>query len=91
MNKYIFDVPFPKPISEKEYWEKQAKFEKLKPLKKCCGDCAIKTGFYTSMADSLKKQPIELQKRVAEAWFCHNAPNRGCAGVIKYLNLDQTP
>lgn len=63
-----------KTINESEYWEKLSKFgDKLPKLKKRCGDCAITTGFYTEHAESLKQESKDIQQKVFERWFCHNA------------------
>ena len=72
-------------ITEEEYWESVAKGRKVEPLTKACGDCAITTGFYMPHAERLKQQPKEVQDKVADTWFCHNACNRGCGGLRKFL------
>ncbi len=72
-------------ITEDEYWESVANGTKVKPLTKACVDCAITTGFYLPLAERLKRQPKEMQDKVADTWFCHNACNRGCGGIRKFL------
>lgn len=72
-------------ITEDEYWNMKSKEKEVIPLKKTCIDCAITTGFYIEMADSLKKQPKYIQEKVSNTWFCHNSCNRGCAGIRLYL------
>lgn len=73
-------------ITEEEYWENFANNNKVEPLNKPCGDCAITTGFYLPYAEQLKKQPKEVQDKVADTWFCHNNCNRGCGGLREFLN-----
>lgn len=73
-------------ITETGYFESIANGTKVKPLDKPCGDCAISTGFYTLYAEALSRQSKELQEKVADTWYCHNACNRGCAGLRKFLN-----
>lgn len=73
-------------LSEENYWKSQASMgQKVEPLSKPCGDCAISTGYYVDHAESLSRQPEETQKAVLEKWFCHNDCNRGCKGVRNYL------
>jgi len=72
-------------ITEDEYWDMKSKEKEVIPLKKTCIDCAITTGFYIEMADSLKKQPKDIQEKVSKTWFCHNSCHRGCAGIRLYL------
>lgn len=56
----------------------------LIPLPKPCRDCAITTGFYTPIASTLSLLPAdEVDARCLE-WYCHNNPNRACAGNIVY-------
>ncbi|MGD9728324.1 MAG: hypothetical protein AB7R40_23715 [Nitrospiraceae bacterium] len=56
----------------------------LKPLKKPCHDCAITCGFYTPVAATLSLlTDDEIDERSLQ-WFCHNHPNRACAGNIAY-------
>jgi uncharacterized protein YcbX len=72
-------------IKEDEYWESVAKGRKVVPLIKPCGDCAVTTGFYSEFAEKLKFQPKETQEKVMDTWFCHNACNRGCAGIREFI------
>ncbi len=63
----------------------------LKPLGKPCHDCAVTCGFYEPLAASLSLLPRdEIEKRSLE-WFCHNHPNRACAGQIEYQRRMSTP
>jgi hypothetical protein len=71
--------------SDDEYWKMIAQGRKVEPLKKPCGDCAITTGFYLEYAEMLRKQPIEIQNKVLDTWYCHNSCNRGCAGIRNFL------
>lgn len=57
----------------------------IEPLKKPCHDCAVVTGFYGEYADGLAKEPADVQNRVMDTWFCHNACNRGCAGIREFI------
>jgi hypothetical protein len=71
----------------KDYWESQASRPNVvKPLNKCCSDCAIKTNYYTQHARSLLDQPKDVQDAVLDRWYCHNNNNRGCAGVREFIN-----
>lgn len=51
-----------------------------------CHDCAITTGFYDPLVEELSKQPLDIQKKCAERWWCHNNGQRACKGVSEYLN-----
>lgn len=88
MQYNIPDVVIPE-ITEKEYWSNVAQRRQVEPLTKTCHDCAIATGFYLPFAEMLKKQPIEIQRKVAATWFCHNDCSHGCAGIQKFLNLNK--
>lgn len=81
-----FDLPEIQEITEREYWDGIANGRTVEPLKKACGDCAIETGFYLPLAEGLKRQPKEVQDKVADVWFCHNACNRGCRGLRDFLD-----
>lgn len=59
----------------------------LKPLGKPCHDCAVVCGFYTPYTDILAQQPLDVQRRVAERWDCHNHHDRACRGNIDRLGL----
>jgi hypothetical protein len=72
-------------LTEEEYWQGIAIKPQVRPLTKPCADCAIETGFYLELAQSLKRQSKELQEKVASTWFCHNNCNRGCRGLIEFL------
>lgn len=67
------------------FWDFHIKQRKVEPLSKPCKDCAISTGFYTEIADELKKENKETIDAVVDTWFCHNNCNRGCAGVREYV------
>jgi hypothetical protein len=67
------------------FWDFHIKQRKVEPLSKPCKDCAISTGFYTEIADELKKENKETIDAVVDTWFCHNNCNRGCAGVRDYV------
>jgi hypothetical protein len=56
----------------------------LKPLGKPCHDCAITCGFYTPYAAALSLLPKDEINRRSLEWFCHNHPDRACAGQIEY-------
>lgn len=86
--KYIFPKIVLPEITEEEYWDNMAKTPKVEPLTKPCGDCALTTGFYIPYAKNLKKQPKEVQDKVADSWFCHNNCNRGCAGLREFLKTE---
>ena len=79
----IIETEIPKKFS----WDYAIRDGKLRPLKKPCHDCAITTGFYTEHADLLKLEPLEVQNKVLDNWFCHNNCNRACAGAIEYLKI----
>jgi hypothetical protein len=53
----------------------------LVPLRKHCVDCAVKCGLYTEVAAGLAQQPDNIKSASLAKWFCHNAPDRGCAGA----------
>ena len=73
-------------LPEKMNWDYAIHSGKLEPLKKPCKDCAITTGFYLDHADLLKLEPIEIQTKILDNWFCHNNCKRACAGLVEYLN-----
>lgn len=56
----------------------------LKPLGKPCHDCAVVDGFYQVYSEELAKLDRERIDYVSKRWFCHNHPNRACAGNIAY-------
>ena len=60
-----------------------------KPLGKPCHDCAVLDGFYEPYAEALKVLSPDRQKHHADRWFCHNHPNRACAGVREHLCLNK--
>jgi hypothetical protein len=72
-------------IDETEYWKVKSERESLPSMKSRCDDCAIATGFYTPYADNLLKQPIDVQHKVVQSWFCHNHANRSCKGAEEYV------
>jgi hypothetical protein len=71
---------------EKQYWINLSKDTPLEPLNNRCKDCAITTGFYIKLAESLKKQPKYIQEKCSKTWFCHNSCKRACKGITEYLN-----
>ncbi len=84
--KYIIHESNIKTVSEKEYWNNIIKNKELECLKHPCGDCAMVTGFYVDIANELIKQPLEIQEQVQKRWYCHNSPNKSCAGIKEFLN-----
>lgn len=56
----------------------------LKPLGKPCHDCAVVDGFYECFAEELSRLPADRVAYVSVRWFCHNNPDRACAGNIEY-------
>jgi hypothetical protein len=68
-----------------QYWEEMSKGQPLLGMKERCHDCAISTGFYTEIADELLKQPLEIQQKCVQAWYCHNFANRACKGAEEYI------
>lgn len=80
-----FNIPPIESVSPEEYWAKQSIQPPLECMKNPCGDCAMVTGFYKDMADALLEQPKEIQEKVTKSWFCHNVPNRACAGIRDYI------
>lgn len=79
-------------LSRREYFERtHGDREPMKALGKSCHDCAITCGFYTPYAEDLAKEDEAFQDRIAERWFCHNHPNRACAGVREFLDQAKEP
>ncbi len=73
-------------VTEDQYWQQASQRGRIvEPLKRPCGDCAITTGYYVEHAESLSKQPQQIQDAVLDRWFCHNNCNRACKGVREFL------
>lgn len=75
----------------KTYFKDRIEGDKDRPVlpynEKPCHDCAVIDGFYAEISDALKKEPIEIQKQMAEKWFCHNDSSKACRGNSNYLGL----
>jgi hypothetical protein len=69
------------------YWKKLSEGNPLPSMKKPCEGCAITSGFYTSYADELLKQPKEIQEKAKKTWFCHDHTNRCCKGLEEYMEV----
>lgn len=69
-----------------EYWRQHAaRGGPIEPLKRPCQSCAVVEGFYTGLTYDLARQPPEIVKAVCGNWFCHNHPDRACAGNIEFI------
>ena len=51
---------------------------------KKCDECAA-DNLYFEISESLGKEPKEIQKAIAEKWFCHLAPGTQCNGVYDFI------
>lgn len=61
----------------------------MAPLKRPCKshgkeDCAVLCGLYSPFSALLSLLPPEEIERASLKWYCHNHPNRACAGNIEY-------
>lgn len=65
--------------------EQRASDPTLKPLGKPCHDCAVTCGLYTEISNALASEPDAVVKAASAKWFCHNHPDRACAGNIENL------
>ncbi len=69
-----------------EYWrDHAARGPMLRPLGRPCHDCAVTWGLYRDLSDDLARQPSDVREAVSANWFCHNHPDRACAGNIENL------
>src|SRR3546814_614913 len=74
------------PATTADYWiEHASRGPELKPLGKPCHDCAVVWGLYSELTDELSEQPEHIVEAVSARWFCHNHPNRACAGNIERI------
>lgn len=61
-------------------WDHSLIGERLPAMSRPCKDCAVVCGLYREYSELLKLEPTELRREVSDRWFCHNHPNRSCAG-----------
>lgn len=59
----------------------------LKPLDRPCHDCAVMCEFYTPFSAILSLLPPEEIEARSLEWYCHNNPNRACAGNIAFQRV----
>lgn len=59
----------------------------LKPLGRPCHDCAVACGMYAPFSAALALLPAAERDVHSLRWFCHNNPNRACAGNIEFQRL----
>ena len=54
-----------------------------KPKK--CSECAA-DNMYFEITKALGKEPLEVQRKISEHWFCHLHASTQCNGVYEFIS-----